>query len=134
MDIDLVCKGLGAALESIPGLAVYSEIPYKFNTPCAVVGLGKGDVVDFSSDITAEFGILVLVATSNSRGSQELLRQYVSDGTYSVQEALEADNTLPYNSVPTSHSIDWQGWDAPAIYTVGDIDYLGIEFRVEVLA
>jgi hypothetical protein len=129
-DIDAITKAFGTALATV-GLRVFSEIPNKIDPPVALIGLGKGDNDTLDNALIIEFGVLVLVSATNTRGAQEAIRAYTSStDSHCIQVAVQADNTLS----GTVDSVDFTGWDPPAVYPVGDISYLGIEFNFQVLA
>lgn len=135
MDLDDVAAALAERLETIPGLRVSSEVPQAVNPPVAVVGLGAGtfDTLDHLGKV--EFGILVLLSSSNTKGAQKALRGYcAANGAQSIRAALESDAfelSLGGNGVGANVLV--RGWSAPAVVTVGPTDYIGVEFNVDVI-
>jgi hypothetical protein len=91
--------GLGAALESIEGLAVHEKLGGPYNPPCAVVLLreipsyresfGRGGIM------ALPFSVLVFVGRPDDFIAQSNLDEYTDAvGDLSVPAALERDQSL----------------------------------------
>ena len=132
MDLDAVAGALAQQLADT-GLRAHSEVPSTINPPAAVIGMGAGGWVDFDNDMTVQFGVLVVVSAANAQNAQKLLRGYcATDGDTSIRTALEVDN-LTWKGSDLGVDVSVDGWDSPAVINIGGIDYLGVEFRVEVV-
>ena len=129
MNVHTVRSNLAGTVATIDGLRSVAYVPPKIVPPMAVVSVGAGRYDDtFAGSMTAEFGVLVLVARADDRSAQARLDDYISPtGTYSVKTAVDADPTLG-GSVGTASVI---GWSDPAEFEVGGASYVGVEFTVE---
>ena len=127
MDLDAVAQGLEQNLETIIGLRAFSEVPTKINPPAAIIGLGSGGYDDNFDHIGVNFGVLVLLSSSNAATAQQALRAYTAaTGPSSIKQACET-------SLGIGVDVMVNGWDAPAVITIGGIDYLGVEFHLRVV-
>lgn len=123
MDLDQLAEDLAGALGDIP-IRGYSEVPQQISPPVAIIGLGGGVFADSEDHATVQFGILVILSAANPGSAQKMIRDYcASTGNSSVKAAVEGADTTPDVMV--------KGWDAPAVITLGNIDYLGVEFTCE---
>ena len=115
------------------GLRAHSEVPSVLNPPAAVIGLGEGKYDDFGGSMTVHFGVLIIVSASNARNAQKMLRDYCSTtGPSSVRTALQVDR-LSHQGTDLGVDVRVGGWDPPAVIEVGGIEYLGVEFSIEVV-
>ncbi len=127
-------NGIGTALENISSLIVYKYIPDSIEPPTAVVGVV--DTVDY--DLTDARGadrytipVFLYVSRVDAQDSQETLDGYLaSSGASSVKAKVESDVTL--GGVAQSTRVVEA--DNYGVYTINNIDYLGVEFTVEVIA
>ena len=135
MNLDDIATALAEKLDTIPGLRVHSEVPQKINAPAAIIGIGEGGWETFEDDMQCNFGVLLLLSASNSKGSQKTLRDYCNGtGTLSIKAALEQDShDLLLAGVSTGANVHCQGFDAPQEITLGGVVYIGVEFHISVM-
>lgn len=121
-------------LATINGLYVYEAIPDSILAPCAVVGMPASVAYDFafrSAVVRMSIPIRLYVAPVLEDQAQDKLDGYVSaDGAQSIRAAIDGDTTLA-GTVHSVRVVSAQGYGA---YDLGDIQYLGVEFSVEVVA
>jgi hypothetical protein len=130
MDVGTVRSNLAYVLTNVSGLRSVAYVPSKIEPPMAMVSIGAGQYDDtFAGAMTAEMGVLVLVARADDRNAQSRLNQYISPtGDYSIKAAVDASPTL--SGAASSATVI--GWADPAEFEVGGISYVGVEFTVEV--
>ena len=127
-------NGLGTNLENISSLTVFKFVPDFVEPPTAVVGVVE--LIEY--DITIQRGadkyeipVFVYVSRVDAQDSQETLDGYLaSTGSSSVKAQIESDVTLggAANSCRVIEAKE------VGVYTINNIDYLGVEFTVEVIA
>ena len=127
-------SGLGTRLETISSLLVYDYVPDSIEPPCAIVGtlssLEYDNTFSRGSD-TYTIQIQLYVSRVDAQDSQETLDGYLaSSGASSVKAKVESDVTL--GGVAQSTRVVEA--DNYGVYTINNIDYLGVEFTVEVIA
>jgi hypothetical protein len=127
--------GLGAALESIEGLAVHETIGGTYNPPFAVVLLREiasyRETFGRTGNISIQFNVLVFVARADDQLAQTNLDEYVDwVGDLSVPQHLEADKTM--GGVAEHVYVD--SFRLLGAEEVAGYGYLGGEFLVTVRA
>lgn len=129
MNVNDVRDAIATQLRTITGLRATSFVPSKIEPPTAIVSIGAGSYDDtFTGSMTAEFGVLVLVARADDRSAQKRLDDYISPtGTTSVKACIDSTPTLG-STVGTATVL---GWGDPAEFEIGGISYVGVEFTVE---
>ena len=127
-------NGIATNLGNISSLSVYGYVPDSIEPPTAVVGVVES--IDYDSTMargsdTYNIPILLYVSRVDAQDSQETLDGYLaSTGASSVKAQVESDLTLN----GSAQSVRVVEADNYGVYTVNDIDYLGVEFGVEVIA
>jgi len=127
-------NGIGTNLGNISSLIVYNFVPDFIEPPTAVVGVVE--TVEYDTTIQRgadkyEIPVFVYVSRVDAQDSQETLDGYLaSTGSSSVKAQIESDVTLggAANSCRVIEAKE------VGVYTVNNIDYLGVEFIVEVIA
>jgi len=127
-------NGIGTNLGNISSLSVFNFVPDSIEPPTAVVGVAE--LIEY--DVTIQRGadkyeipIYVYVSRVDAQDSQETLDGYLaSSGASSVKAQVESDTTL--NS--QAQSVRVVNASNYGVYTINNIDYLGVEFIVEVIA
>lgn len=127
-------NGIATNLGNISSLSVYGYVPDSIEPPTAIVGVVES--IDYDSTMargsdTYNIPILLYVSRVDAQDSQETLDGYLaSTGANSVKAQVESDLTLS----GSAQSVRVVEADNYGVYTVNDIDYLGVEFGVEVIA
>lgn len=127
-------NGIGTNLSNISSLTIFNFVPDFVEPPTAVVGVVE--LIEY--DITIQRGadkyeipIYVYVSRVDAQDSQETLDSYLaSTGSSSVKAQIESDLTLD-GSANSCRVIEAK---EVGVYTINNIDYLGVEFTVEVIA
>lgn len=128
--ITQIAEGLADALRTIDGLRVYDTQPDSFAVPCAIVNI---DTIDYHGAfqmglVESTFKVLVMVSRQDTRNAVHALDAYLSpQGNLSIRRAIESDVTL--GGVVASAFVARAS--AFQVITVGDLQYLGVEFDVE---
>lgn len=121
-------------LANITSLSVYGYVPDSIEPPTAVVGVMEEINYDASMQRGAdryEIPIYLYVSRVDAQDSQETLDNYLaSSGASSVKAQVESDTTL--NSQAQSVRVISAG--QYGVYNINNINYLGVEFTVEVIA
>jgi hypothetical protein len=128
-------QGLGAALESIEGLAVHETIGGTYNPPFAVVLVREipsyRETFGRSGNIALPFTVMCFVARVDDQVAQTNLDEYVDwVGDLSVPQHLESDQTLG----GVSESVYVDSFRLLGAEEVASYGYLGGEFTVTVRA
>ena len=127
-------NGIATNLGNISSLSVFGYVPDSIEPPTAIVGVVES--IDYDSTMargsdTYNIPILLYVSRVDAQDSQETLDGYLaSTGASSVKAQVESDLTLS----GSAQSVRVVEADNYGVYTVNDIDYLGVEFGVEVIA
>lgn len=127
-------QGIGTALANISALIVFNFVPDSIEPPTAVVGVV--DNVEYDSTMQRgadkyEIPIFLYVSRVDAQDSQETLDSFLaSTGSNSVKVAVESDITLG----GVAQSVRVIEADNYGVYTINNLDYLGVEFTVEVIA
>ncbi len=121
-------------LANITSLSVYGYVPDSIEPPTAIIGVMQAIDYDQSMQRGAdkyEIPIYLYVSRVDAQDSQETLDGYLaSSGASSVKAQVESDTTL--NS--QAQSVRVVNASNYGVYTINNIDYLGVEFIVEVIA
>ncbi len=127
-------SGLKTNLANITSLVVYDYVPDSIEPPTAIVGVV--DSIDYDSTMargadTYTIPIFLYVSRVDAEDSQDTLDGYLaSSGSSSVKAQVESDLTLG----GSAQSVRVIEADNYGVYNVNNIDYLGVEFTVEVIA
>ena len=127
-------NGIGTNLGNISSLIVYNFVPDFIEPPTAVVGVVE--TIEYDTTIQRgadkyEIPIFIYVSRVDAQDSQETLDGYLaSTGASSVKAQIESDVTLG-GSANSCRVIEAK---EVGVYTINNIDYLGVEFIVEVIA
>lgn len=126
-------NGLSTRLATITGLNVYSYVPDSIEPPTAVVGvmssLEYDSTMSRGSDIY-NIPLYLYVSRVDAELSQDSLDSYLdTSGATSVKSAIEGDTTLG-GTVSSARVVEASNY---GVYTVNSIDYLGVEFSVEII-
>ena len=127
-------QGIGTALESITSLTVKDYVPDSIEPPTAVVGVVENIVYDSTmargSD-TYTIPIFLYVSRVDAQDSQETLDAYLAPtGSSSIKQAVESDTSLG----GVCDSVRVVEADNYGVYNINNINYLGVEFEVEIIA
>lgn len=121
-------------LSNISSLTVIGFVPDSIEPPTAVIGVMETIEYDQSLQRGAdryEIPIYLYVSRVDAQDSQETLDGYLaSSGANSVKAQVESDTTL--NSQAQSVRVISAG--QYGVYNINNINYLGVEFIVEVIA
>jgi len=113
-------SGLSTRLATISGLSVYSYVPDSIEPPTAVV---RG------SD-SYEIPLYLYVSRVDAELSQDSLDEFLAgSGSSSIKQAIEGDSTLG-GVVSSARVVEASNY---GVYTINSIDYLGVEFSVEII-
>ena len=127
-------NGIGDNLANISSLTVFKFVPDFIEPPTAVVGVVENIEYDTTIQRGAdkyEIPVFVYVSRVDAQDSQETLDSYLaSSGSESIKAQVESDVTLG-GSANSCRVIEA---NEVGMYTVNSIDYLGVEFTVEVIA
>ena len=127
-------NGIGTNLGNISSLSVYNYVPDSIEPPTAIVGVVQTLEYDTSMARGADtytIPVLLYVSRVDAQDSQETLDAYLaSSGASSVKAQNESDQTLD-SSAQSCRVVEANNY---GVYTVNNIDYLGVEFEVEVIA
>lgn len=130
--VPAIRDGIRDRLETIDGLRGYDTMSTVLNVPAAVV-VPDDPMVTYNEamgPVTAllHFNVVVLVSKSSDRAAQDALDAYLApSGVSSVKAAVEGTlgGTADDAQVTTASRY--------GVYVVGAVEYLGIQFGVEVL-
>lgn len=126
-------NGIGSNLSAISSLSVFNYVPDSIEPPTAVVGVVE--TVEYDTTIQRgadkyEIPVFVYVSRVDAQDSQETLDSYLaSTGSSSIKTKIESDVTLG-GSANSCRVIEAK---EVGVYTINNIDYLGVEFIVEVI-
>ena len=125
---------IGNILANISSLSVFKFVPDSIEPPTAVVGVM--DRIQYDSTMQRgvdryEIPVYLYVSRVDAQDSQETLDSFlVSSGSSSVKAQIESDTTLSGQA----QSVRVLTASNYGVYNINNIDYLGVEFIVEVLA
>ena len=127
-------NGIATNLGNISSLYVYSYVPDSIEPPTAIVGVVESVEYDTSmarGADTYEIPVLLYVSRVDAQDSQETLDTYLaSTGANSIKAQVESDQTLS-GSAMSCRVVEASNY---GVYTINNIDYLGVEFEVSVVA
>jgi len=127
-------NGIATNLGNISSLSVYGYVPDSIEPPTAIVGVV--DSVEYDTSMargadTYEIPVLLYVSRVDAQDSQETLDSYLaSSGANSIKAQIESDDTLD-GSAMSCRVVEASNY---GVYTINNIDYLGVEFEVSVVA
>jgi len=132
LDLNAVMDAIGARLVGVTGLRVYDYAADAASPPAAVVSLPEiveYDVVGGRGADRVVIPVMVLVGRVSDRAARDQIAQYVSGtGASSVKTAIEGGTgdlgAVAHTVRVTEARID--------VVTIGQVDYLGASFDVEV--
>ena len=125
---------IGNNLSSITSLSIHKFVPDTIEPPTAVVGVVERIEYDNTMSRGADtytIPVLVYISRVDAQLSQETLDSYLqSSGANSIKAQIESDTTLnnEAQSVRVTDATDY------GVYNVNNIDYIGVQFSVEVIA
>ena len=121
-------------LANITSLTVFGFVPDSIQPPTAIVGVVESVNYDLTESRGAdryEIPVFLYVSRVDAQDSQETLDGFLaSSGSSSVKTQIESDITLG----GVAQSVRVVEADNYGVYTINNIDYLGVEFTVEVIA
>lgn len=126
--------GIKTNLANISSLIVFGYVPDSIEPPTAVVGVV--DNIEYDSTMargadTYNIPVFLYVSRVDAEDSQDTLDAYLaSTGASSVKAQVESDITLGGQA----QSVRVVEADNYGVYTINNIDYLGVEFMIEVIA
>ena len=127
-------SGIATNLGNISSLTVFGFVPDSIEPPTAVVGVVDNIEYDTSMARGADtytIPVFLYVSRVDAQDAQDTLDAFLaSTGSSSVKTQIESDSTLS----GVANSVRVVEADNYGVYTVNDIDYLGVEFMVEVIA
>ena len=127
-------SGIATNLENISSLTVFGFVPDSIEPPTAVVGVVDNIEYDTSMSRGADtysIPVFLYVSRVDAQDAQDTLDGFLaSSGSSSVKTQIESDVTL--GGVANSARVVEA--DNYGVYTINNIDYLGCEFTVEVIA
>lgn len=133
-DIADIVSGIADRLLTIDGMRVQEQVLDTAPVPVTLIGPPSGVSYDETMARGADvytFNLRVLVARASERAAQKALFDYLSGtGTKSVKAAFEGDPTLG-GAADTCRIMSATGI---GVYPYGEIDYVGSEFILEVVA
>jgi hypothetical protein len=130
MNLASVRAGITHALESINNLRIYEWIPSTIQPPAAVVSLGTGQYdADLDNGMVVNYGVLVMLTRADDQNSQQRLDEFLGQDTDSIYYAIDTNPTLS----GSCDSARVTSWNNPGTFTIGGIEYLGVEVNLEVL-
>jgi len=121
-------------LTNITSLSVYAYVPDMIEPPTAIVGVM--DAIDYDASMQRgadkyEIPIYLYVSRVDAQDSQDTLDGYLaSSGASSIKAQVESDSSLN----GAAQSVRVVSASNYGVYTINNIDYLGVEFIVEVIA
>jgi hypothetical protein len=130
MNLASVRAGITTALQNVNNLRIYEWIPSTIQPPAAVVSLGTGQYdADNTDGMLVNYGVLVMLTRADDQHSQERLDEFLGQDTDSIYHVIDADPTLS----DSCDSCRVTSWNNPGTFTIGGIEYLGVEVNLEVL-
>ena len=127
-------SGIATNLGNISSLTVFGFVPDSIEPPTAVVGVV--DNIEYDSTMargadTYSIPVFLYVSRVDAQDSQDTLDAFLaSTGSSSVKAQVESDITLGGEA----QSVRVVEADNYGVYTINNIDYLGCEFTIEVIA
>lgn len=131
--LSTIRDGLAVALRRIDGMRVYEHLTEQANPPMAVITLERVNYHLAFQGGTSEwnFIVVIVVGRMGERSAQELLDDVMGwDGPRSVRAALDVDKSLS----GSAQSVKTVAARGVRPFSIGDAQYLGVEFEVTVAA
>ena len=130
MNLASVRAGISDTLQNVNNLRIYEWIPSTIQPPAAVVSLGTGQYdADFNEGMVVNYGVLVMLTRADDQLGQQRLDDFLGQGSDSVYYVVDANPTL--NGSCDSARVT--SWNNPGTFSIGGIEYLGVEVNIEVL-
>lgn len=130
MNLASVRAGISDTLQNVNNLRIYEWIPSTIQPPAAVVSLGTGQYdADFNEGMVVNYGVLVMLTRADDQLGQQRLDEFLGQGTDSVYYVIDANPTLS----GSCDSARVTSWNNPGTFSIGGIEYLGVEVNIEVL-
>jgi hypothetical protein len=130
MNLASVRAGITNALQNVNNLRIYEWIPSTIQPPAAVVSLGTGQYdADNTEGMLVNYGVLVMLTRADDQNSQQRLDEFLGQGNDSIYQVIDTDPTLS----DSCDSCRVTSWNNPGTFTIGGIEYLGVEVNLEVL-
>lgn len=130
MNLASVRAGISDVLQNVNNLRIYEYIPSQLSPPAAVVALGAGQYdADFNDGMVVNYGVLVMLTRADDQHGQERLDEFLGQGNDSVYHVVDANPTL--NGSCDSARVT--SFNNPGTFSIGGIEYLGVEVNIEVL-
>jgi hypothetical protein len=132
MSLADIREGMANNLQTIAGIRVYEEVPDNPALPCAVIQLDTVEYdVAFQRGAT-QYGFIVntVVTRTTVRRAQRKLDEFIDAGARSVKTAIESDPTLG----GAAFDVRVESVRDIAPVTIGDIQYMAVDFSVTVFA
>jgi hypothetical protein len=122
--------GIAARLETIADLQVYATPPGSIVVPAGVVRRRSTTYdVTFDGVVNTTWTVTVFVQFANNDSAAEELDKYVSDsGDQSIKTAIDGDPTLG----GVVHFADVSSAEGERVTNYGGIDYLSVDFNIEI--
>ena len=133
-NLSSIRSGIATNLENISSLTVFGFVPDSIEPPTAVVGVVA--TLEYDSTMargadTYNIPVFLYVSRIDAQDSQDTLDAFLaSSGSSSVKAQVESDITLGGQA----QSVRVVEADNYGVYTINNIDYLGVEFMIEVIA
>ena len=133
-NLSSIRSGIATNLENISSLTVFGFVPDSIEPPTAVVGVV--DTLEYDSTMargadTYNIPVFLYVSRIDAQDSQDTLDAFLaSSGSSSVKAQVESDITLGGQA----QSVRVVEADNYGVYTINNIDYLVVEFMIEVIA
>jgi len=130
MNLSDVRAGITHAIGNMNNIRIYEWIPSSVQPPAAVVSLGTGNYdADFNDGMLVQYSVLVMLTRADDQLGQQRLDDFLGQGNDSIFHAIDLDPTLS----DSCDSCRVTGWNNPGTFTIGGIEYLGVEVNLEVL-
>ena len=127
-------SGIATNLGNISSLTVFGFVPDSIEPPTAVVGVVDNIEYDTSMARGADtytIPVFLYVSRVDAQDAQDTLDAFLaSSGSSSVKTQIESDVTLG-GVANCARVVEADNY---GVYTINNIDYLGCEFTVEVIA
>lgn len=134
VDVGAIRTGLQTALQTIQGLRASDVWPDTINTPVACIKPVTGDYHQTRAlgpglvKLAFEITLLAAPAQQGLAKGQKALDPYLGTGSGSIQNAVEADQSLS----GTATSVVCHGWKDYGSMVVAEVEYIGAKFELEV--
>lgn len=126
--------GLETRLATIAGLRAHDTIPDQINVPCAIVGAPETIQYDHTMGRGTDrytIPVRVYAGRASERAGQDKIDGYLAgSGANSIKAAIEADRTLG----GVAHSTRVTEARGYGTYPIAGVEYLGVEFVVDIIA